>query len=278
MMQILEALMLTIPIMKKALNLDAQICLCDREKTIGVWYGDTFRMDIAVGTYLDAEHPGDDMMIQAIETGQGSSGNLPAFIYGVPTNGILTPIKENGQVVGVLSTAVSIENNTKMNDQIRTVNEELADTQLGVDAIVASAERIKTQLDTLQQLSATVDALVHQTSQVIGEIQQNSKRSNIIALNATIEAARVGEAGRSFTVVAHEMGQLAKLNNESTKRITEQIQEVFSAMTQMTEQFRALVELAYQQVDTTGSMTETLDKVTDHVAQLADICERNLQK
>lgn len=277
-MQILEALMMTIPIMKKALNLDAQICLCDREKTIGVWYGDSFRMDIEVGTYLDANHPGDDMMIRAIETGEGSSGNLPAFVYGVPTNGILTPVKENGQVVGVLSTAVSIENNMKMNDQIRVVDEELADTQMGVNAIVASAEQIKTQLDTLQKISTTVDTLVHQTLEIISEIQQNSKRSNIIALNATIEAARVGEAGRSFTVVAHEMGELAKVNNESTKRITEQIQEVFSSMTQMTEQFKELVELAYRQVDTTGSMTDNLDKVTRQVTQLADICERNLKK
>lgn len=277
-MQILEALLETIPIMKKALNLDAQICLCDREKTIGVWYGDTFRMDIEVGTYLDMNHPGDDMMIKVIETGEGSSGNLPAFVYGVPTNGILTPIRENGQVVGVLSTAVSIENNTKMNEQIRTVNEELIDTQQGVDAIVSSAEQIKTQLDMLQQLSATVEGLVHQTSEIIGEIQQNSKRSNIIALNATIEAARVGEAGRSFTVVAHEMGELAKHNNESTKRITEQIREVFSSMNQMTEQFKELVALAHRQVDTTGTMTETLGQVTTNVACLADICERNLKK
>lgn len=277
-MQILEALLETIPIMKKALNLDAQICLCDREKTIGVWYGDTFRMDIEVGTYLDINHPGDDMMLKVIETGEGSSGNLPAFVYGVPTNGILTPIKENGQVVGVLSTAVSIENNTKMNEQIQTVNEELVDTQQGVDAIVSSAEQIKTQLDMLQQLSSTVEGLVHQTSEIIGEIQQNSKRSNIIALNATIEAARVGEAGRSFTVVAHEMGELAKHNNESTKRITEQIHEVFSSMNQMTEQFKELVELAHRQVDTTGNMTETLGQVTANVARLADICERNLKK
>ncbi|MDE7062348.1 MAG: hypothetical protein K2O73_03780 [Lachnospiraceae bacterium] len=277
-MQILEALLETIPIMKKALNLDAQICLCDREKTIGVWYGDSFRMDIDVGTYLDINHPGDDMMLKVIETGEGSSGNLPAFVYGVPTNGILTPIKENGQVVGVLSTAVSIENNTKMNEQIQTVNEELVDTQQGVDAIVNSAEQIKTQLDMLQQLSSTVEGLVHQTSEIIGEIQQNSKRSNIIALNATIEAARVGEAGRSFTVVAHEMGELAKHNNESTKRITEQIREVFSSMNQMTEQFKELVDLAHRQVDTTGTMTETLGQVTANVARLADICERNLKK
>lgn len=277
-MQILEALMMTIPIMKKALNLDAQICLCDREKTIGVWYGDSFRMDIEVGTYLDANHPGDDMMIRAIETGEGSSGNLPAFIYGVPTNGILTPVKENGQVVGVLSTAVSIENNMKMDEQIRSVDEELADTQKGVNEIVASAEQIKTQLDMLQELSDTVGTLVHQTSEIISEIQQNSKRSNIIALNATIEAARVGEAGRGFTVVAHEMGELSRVNNESTKRITEQIREVFSSMSQMTEQFKELVELAHKQVDTTGSMTDNLDKVTRQVSQLADICERNLKK
>lgn len=277
-MQILDALMLTIPIIKEALNLDAQICLCDREKTIGVWYGDSFHMDIGVGTYLDVQHPGDDMVLKAIKTGQGSSGNLPAFVYGVPTNGILTPIRENGQVVGVLSTAVSIENNTKMNEQIQSVNQELEETQKGIDAIVASAEEIKIQLDELQQLSDTVSALVRQTSDVMGEIQQNSRRSNMIALNAAIEAARIGEAGKGFAVVAHEMGELAKLDSESTKRITMQIQEVFSSMNQMTEQFVKLVALSYRQADTTGCMTDTLKKVKRNVELLAEICERNLKK
>lgn len=44
---------------------------------------------------------------------------------------------------------------------------------------------------------------------VIETINSIAKKTKILALNAEVEAARVGEAGRSFAVVAHEVGDLA---------------------------------------------------------------------
>ena len=276
-MGVLDALMVTIPLMQEALNLDAQICLCDTEKTIGVWYAKSFRMDIPIGSYFDMNHPGDDMMIKAVETGEGSSGNLPDFIYGVPTNGILTPVKENGKVVGVISVAVSIANDTRINYELASVNQDLGNTQLGIDDIVGSAEHIATQLDELQMISARMDELVHSTAAIISVIQQNSKKSNIIALNATIEAARVGEEGRGFAVVAKEMGELAKLNNESTKTITKQIQEVIAAVNDMTKRFETIMDLAHTQVATTEEITAAVESITENTKELAVICKKNLK-
>lgn len=64
----------------------------------------------------------------------------------------------------------------------------------------------------------------------VKNIQDNTKnlnkiqnKQNILALNASIEAARAGEAGRGFTVVAGEVGKLAKtctdLNTEISKNV-----------------------------------------------------------
>lgn len=51
--KILDALLITLPLMQDFLGVDAQICLCDREKTIGVWSGKTFRLEIGVGDYFN---------------------------------------------------------------------------------------------------------------------------------------------------------------------------------------------------------------------------------
>lgn len=275
-MDILTALQATIPIIVEALNLDAQICLCDREKTIGVWYGKTFKMDIEVGSFLDANHPGDDMVIKAIETGIGSAGNLPEFVYGVPTNGILTPIRENGKVVGVLSTAISIKNNIVMNEKIQSVNHELESSKSGICDIVQSSEQIVELLERVKSLSNRVEKAVAETETVVLAIQNDSRKSNMIALNATIEAARVGEAGRGFTVVSKEMGALAKNNSESAKLIANQIMDVAEAIELMTSEFDEIVDVAKKQVATTQNITDAVMKVADDAKQLAEAGKKQL--
>lgn len=275
-MSILDKLIDTIPLVKEALNIDAQICLTDREKTIGVWPGKTFRMDIPVGTVLDMKHPGDDMMIAVIETGKGSSGNLPEFIYGVPTNGILTPVFENGEVVGVISAAVSIKAAKDLDEKAEIVSTGVGEAQIGVTDMAHDAENIAERLSRVEEDFIKISDMLNSTTSIVKGIQSNSKQSNMIALNASIEAARVGEAGRGFTIVAKEMGNLAKSNNESSSKITSQIQEMMHLMEDMKSQFADILQLATNQVATTEEMAATLEDINVNSTELAGLAQKNI--
>lgn len=55
--KVLDSLMITLPLAKKIFNMDVQIGLLDREKSIGVWKGESFSMDTPVGEYLTKENP-----------------------------------------------------------------------------------------------------------------------------------------------------------------------------------------------------------------------------
>lgn len=83
---------------------------------------------------------------------------------------------------------------------------------------------------------------VKQCEDYVTNIKNNTKnldaiqrKQNILALNASIEAARAGEAGKGFTVVANEVGKLAKSCTELNKEISNNVNSISNVINGLTE-------------------------------------------
>jgi len=74
-------------------------------------------------------------------------------------------------------------------------------------------------VSTPEHISTLATRLQTEVSSAVGELDSINLEVKLLAFNAQIEAARAGAAGRAFSVVAREMGDLA----ESTKRTTQKI-------------------------------------------------------
>ncbi len=76
---------------------------------------------------------------------------------------------------------------------------------------------------------------VNKINELTGTIMAISSQTGLLALNASIEAARAGEAGRGFAVVATEISNLATQTSEAVKNIGGIVNEVNSAVEQMSD-------------------------------------------
>ncbi|MBO4414595.1 MAG: methyl-accepting chemotaxis protein [Lachnospiraceae bacterium] len=98
-------------------------------------------------------------------------------------------------------------------------------------------ESVKQKSETAIEASKAVEKI----NELTGTIMSISSRTGLLALNASIEAARAGEAGRGFSVVAGEIGNLATQSASTVKGISAIVVEVNDAVRMMSECIEELI-------------------------------------
>ena len=69
--------------------------------------------------------------------------------------------------------------------------------------------------------------------EMAAEVAEVAARTNLLALNAAIEAARAGDSGRGFAVVADEVRKLSTLSSDTGKKMSEKVNLINSAITEV---------------------------------------------
>lgn len=89
---------------------------------------------------------------------------------------------------------------------------------------------------------------VSKINELTDTIMEISSQTGLLALNASIEAARAGEAGKGFAVVATEIGSLANQTSQAIADIGTIVQEVNTAVNNMTDCMQETTDFLEQSV------------------------------
>jgi uncharacterized ferredoxin-like protein len=111
----------------------------------------------------------------------------------------------------------------------------------------------------------SVNHAIRQYGEMANSIDSIANHITIIALNAKIEAARAGNAGKSFTVVADEIGNLARQCKETVRTAQNTSAEsarATSAMTKAVNDIGASMTEAVNLVETIAQKTSSLEEET----------------
>ncbi|BBF43495.1 methyl-accepting chemotaxis protein I [Lachnospiraceae bacterium KM106-2] len=198
------------------------------------------------------------------------------------SNSISSQIQLSDDIHGIIE--VTSDQAKKMDDLSK---QSIVKVKEGVTIVKELTKNTELMNDSGKQVSGAVGQLKNKTNEInrITEtITSIAKRINILSLNASIESARAGEAGKSFAVVATEIGDLASQTTSSIAGITSII---FELQTMVESAFGSLQEfdtISRQQNQLIGStdgiftqVNENMNHVNSMVSDVAEKVEKILQ-
>jgi methyl-accepting chemotaxis protein len=155
-----------------------------------------------------------------------------------------------------------------------------------------SANIVSEGRDKMEQMVEVVNGIARNSekiNKITDVIEKIANKTNLLSLNAAIEAARAGEHGKGFAVVADEVGKLAASSADSTKEITQLIQQAVSeanrAVFAVREVSGDMERIVHSSAQTDGMLqrisaaveeqTRTMQEINNSVSNLEKIAHTN---
>ena len=125
-------------------------------------------------------------------------------------------------------------------EKVEQVSKDLLDKSVENEKLLGNLHTINEEVSASMQTTTEITQRLSEAVQEIGVtlnlISDISNSTNLLALNASIEAARAGEAGRGFSVVATEVGNLANSTQQSLQIVQSVIERVQQNVRDITAQ------------------------------------------
>ena len=215
------------------------------------------------------------------------------------TNQVGSALKENESAIRLLAeqaiteaqetrnTLTSVE---QMSHSIKKIANSASQAEKIADdtynTIVHSTDNMDLTVDSILNLRTTVgetsQKMKHlressaKISEVVSLIEEIALKTNVLAINTTSEADRAGEYGRGFTIIAEQVGALAKQCTAATKEIAtivagiqRETQEVNQAMEAGTTQVIESTHLVESTKKSLGLVLEKSQKINQLMGSIS---------
>ncbi len=246
---------------------DAAFGVSDTERYLKVLDGEILKTNIKDGDYMKRG----DTALEAIQTGKIIVKDIPKEVYGIPFKTLAIPVKDKGNIVGVLSIGKSIE----VRNEVLNFSKNLSTSIEEIDGIIHHLfENIEKVLQFNEEVLATSEEAnesVKDTDGILKFVQSISGQTNMLGLNASIEAARAGEFGRGFSVVAEEIRKLANSSSESIKKIDDVLKAIIDSIENINGNIKEGNVIFKEQVNSFSQIISSIENLSAMAKKLEDL-------
>jgi len=197
------------------------------------------------------------------------------------------------QAAGTGEQAAAIQQTTTTMEEVRQSGVQISDrakqvaasseatsaaSRAGLQAVESTAktmENIREQAEAVAENVVSLSEKTQAIGEIISTVNDLSEQSHLLALNAAIEAAAAGEHGRSFSVIAGELKNLADQSREATvqvRSILGDIQKGINTSVMLTEEAVKRVDKGKEQADVAdGAIREMTGNIQQSVQAFQQI-------
>lgn len=267
----LEQLVDNLSIINRLFGSKVFLTVMDQNRIVqGVSVPDRVVPQVRVG---EAFHDPTGALDKVLRTGEPQHNYLPKEVMGEALEGELVPIKDGGDIVGCIICTYSVDTKEEMASITTKFQESVHRVDESLHTLVDGIEKLFQSLLDMDEMANHVDNDVQDAVKVVNGISNNASRSNILALNASIEAARSGKFGQGFTVVASQMGKLAKDSGNSAAEIKTTLSTITEHLDHIISSIKDAGNFAKEQHGNIRSIEEVLEEML----ALAKILEEDIK-
>lgn len=205
---------------------------------------------------------------EVLRTGVKKHNILPKEVMGTAFEGDIVPIKDGSRTVGCLVCSYPSASSEHMVNITERFEESVVKANESIKSVVEGFEHLFSMLFSMNERTEVIESDVTEATKVVGKISSNASRSNILALNASIEAARSGEFGRGFSVVATEMGKLAKDSGDSAGAIKNTLGTIASHLSFVVDSIKDANQIAQENMESINEIERLLSETSELSTEL----------
>lgn len=221
--------------------------------------------EIPLACELGAPFPEGSTPLLVMQSGERTVREVPAKVYGVPFKSYAIPLREDGEVVGCLMIAKSIETIRSVKDAISSLAEEVGQVMEAVNEITDGVQVASENNQMVFGLMGNLLAETQKMNEILAVINKFSNSTKILGLNASIEAARAGAAGRGFSVVAQEIERLSGNTTESAREIGTMLGGIELQVNDISEKSKETTDAFTQQAASLQEIAATIENLNENV-------------
>ncbi len=170
----------------------------------------------------------------------------------------------------------NVDSTTTLRDVVIKNENMVSSGKNSVKEMVASINEINDQNTEVSRQMETNARQLQNITQIIGEINDKTKiideivfQTKILSFNASVEAARAGIHGKGFSIVAAEIGNLAKVSGNASKEISalleQSTEKINSISTESSKQVSELIQMAKSTVEKGILRADDCQKALDNI-------------
>lgn len=154
-------------------------------------------------------------------------------------------------IVEINGVVEQVENKIRRgNDQSRELMEQVSEMRsIASRSLETTNAKIEENHASIQQAIIKLQSLT-QIDDMAKQILDITNQTNLLSLNASIEATRAGEAGRGFSIVAGEIGNLAEVSRQTATAIQDICEETKHNITLVENCFDNVIQFLENDVKT----------------------------